>query len=76
MNPPMTYAPTPVYRRRETVYDIRTSNYYKIEAVRQHYLYGAWRTFYKLARVPGTRPEDSWREQHELCTSATLSLLT
>lgn len=60
-----------MYRPRQTVYDLRTREYYKIETTKEVKLYGAWRTFYKLLHAPGSQPEDAWREAYELSPTAT-----
>lgn len=55
-----------IYRKGQTVFDLKTRDYYKIAAIRQLRMWGVPRTFFRLEGAPGTRPEDSWRELPEL----------
>lgn len=54
------------YRKRETVFDLRTRDYYRIDTIKVVRMWGIPRTFVKLDGVPGSRPEDSWRELPEI----------
>lgn len=59
-----------IYRPRQTVFDLVTRDYYKIERIKQLKMWGVPRTFIKLDGAPGLRPEDSWRELPEITPAA------
>lgn len=55
-----------MYRPRQTVYDLVTRDYYKIEAIRTLRMWGQPRTYLKLKGIVALRPEDCWRELYEI----------